>query len=475
MCKNEHLISVGIDIGTSTTKMVVSRFLLKNTAGKTRIPSIEIINKEIIYESPIFRTPLKSSSEIDMEKIEEIILSQYEAANIVPEDVQTGAVIITGEAATKSNAEEALFYLSKQGGDFLVATAGPDLEAIVAAKGSGLYDASKQSSKVFANIDIGGGTANIAVYQYGKLLGTCTLHIGGKLIEFKNEVIIYISDRIKNSFSKLGMNVGIGDYISKTKLKIMTDHLAMVLARTLQQRLQADDYQYLLGHPPNWSERIDVITFSGGIAECIYKKEKQLENGVSFNDIGMVLAESLLENRSLAEFEWLIPKETSRATVIGACTQTTEISGATIQVDPSLLPIKNLPIHRIEFPNWTDEKSTFIVNAIREGIQIYDPFEEGQNFALFFTDVPLLSFQEIHKLVDAVIDGINYKKDPFQPLVIILKKDLAKAIGQTLAIKYPSLKCVCIDQINSEFGDYLDIGKLLQSGVVPVVMKSLAF
>ena len=98
-----------------------------------------------------------------MEKIEEISLSQYEAANIVPEDVQTGAVIITGEAATKSNAEEALFYLSKQGGDFLVATAGPDLEAIVAAKGSGLYDASKQSSKVFANIDIGGGTANIAV------------------------------------------------------------------------------------------------------------------------------------------------------------------------------------------------------------------------------------------------------------------------------------------------------------------------
>lgn len=473
--KDEHIISVGIDIGTSTTKMVISRFILKNTAGLIRVPTIEIVDKEIVYQSPIFRTPLKSSSEIDMEKIEKLIMSQYKAAAIVPEDVQTGAVIITGETATKSNAEEVIHHLSSQGGDFLVATAGPDLEGIIAAKGSGLFDASKESNKVFANIDIGGGTANIAVYQYGNLLGTCTLHIGGKLIEFENGVVHYISDKVKHSFKQIGIDIEEGRHLHYNDLKKFTDHLSSLLARTLQNQLLDEDHTFLFGHPPNWTKKIDVISFSGGVAECMYQYEKNTGNGVSYNDIGMTLAESLLENSLLSEFEWRKPNETVRATVIGAGTQTTEISGATIQVEPSLLPIKNLPVHRLEFSNNIADTLPFLSNAIKEGVKLYDPFHEGQNFALYLSNIPLLSFREIHQLIDILIEGNEYKGDPAQPLVLALERDLAKAIGQSLQIKYPNQKCICIDQIKVEHGDYLDIGKELQSGVVPVVIKTLAF
>ncbi len=468
------MISVGIDIGTSTTKMVISRFLLKNTAGVSRVPTIQIVGKEIMYQSPIFRTPLRSRTEIDMAKIEKLVGTQYQIAGISPDLVQTGAAIITGEAATKSNAEEVINHLSSRGGDFLVATAGPDLEGIIAAKGSGLYDASRQSDKVFANIDIGGGTANIAVYQYGKLLGTCTLHIGGKLIEFEHGAINYVSDQIKPTFEQIGIDIQERMTIPHADLKRVTDHLAAVLSRVLANQIKNEDEPFLLGHKPNWRKKIDVISFSGGVAECMYHYEKHTTTA-TYDDIGMTLAKSILDNRDLTEYEWKKPNVTVRATVIGAGTQTTEISGATIRVESTFLPIRNLPVHRIEFPGSFSNTLPYISYAFREGVQLYDPFHEGQNFAIYLADIPLLHFREIQQLVEALIEGNSYKKNPTQPLVVVLERDLARALGQSLQVKYPRQPCICIDQIKVEHGDYVDIGKQLHSGVVPVVMKTLAF
>jgi len=173
----EEIISAGIDIGTSTTKIVLSQFSLMNMAGGTHLPRIEIIDKEIIHRSPIYRTPLLTSTTIDIEAIEKLVRNEYDKANVGSEDIKTGAVIITGETATKQNAEEMIHHLSNHAGEFLVATAGPDLEGIIAAKGSGAYQYSKKMSKTIANVDIGGGTANVAVYRMGRLCGTCTLHI----------------------------------------------------------------------------------------------------------------------------------------------------------------------------------------------------------------------------------------------------------------------------------------------------------
>ena len=196
--KKETMISAGIDIGTSTTKLIISRFSLMNVAGTTHVPKIEIVDKEILYKSPIFRTPLTDPSTINVAEVEKIIRSEYANAGIVASQIETGAVIITGETATKQNAREMLHYLSGEVGDFLVATAGPDLEGIIAAKGSGAYDYSSRSGKVIANIDIGGGTANIAVYKDKVLLGTCTMHIGGRLIEFHEGKVNSISPPCKS-------------------------------------------------------------------------------------------------------------------------------------------------------------------------------------------------------------------------------------------------------------------------------------
>ena len=127
----ETILSVGIDIGTSTTQLIFSRLTIENLASNYTVPRISIVNKEVIYRSGIHFTPLKSQTEIDAAQVKDIIRDEYRKADMRPEDLQTGAVIITGETARKQNANTVLESLSDMAGDFVVATAGPDLESIL--------------------------------------------------------------------------------------------------------------------------------------------------------------------------------------------------------------------------------------------------------------------------------------------------------------------------------------------------------
>ena len=182
----EEIVSVGIDIGTSTTQLVFTRITLENIASGARVPQIKIISKDVFYRSEIYFTPLLSQSEIDAEKVKQIIQDEYRKAGVFIKDVSTGAVIITGETARKSNAKEVLNALSGMAGDFVVATAGPDLESVIAGKGAGAMDYSEKNNTAVYNLDIGGGTTNIALFKNGEVIDTTCMDIGGRLIKFKD-------------------------------------------------------------------------------------------------------------------------------------------------------------------------------------------------------------------------------------------------------------------------------------------------
>ena len=167
----QEIKSIGIDIGTSTTQLVFSRIVVENVAGSYNVPRVSIVDKEVIYRSKIYFTPLRSATEIDAEAVKKIVKDEYEAAGMTPADLSTGAVIITGETARKQNANEVLEALSDFAGDFVVATAGPDLESVLAARGAGTDTISEEHRTAVANLDVGGGTTNIAVYQKGTLRG----------------------------------------------------------------------------------------------------------------------------------------------------------------------------------------------------------------------------------------------------------------------------------------------------------------
>lgn len=471
----ETMISAGIDIGTSTTKLIISRFSLMNVAGTTHVPKIEIVDKEILYKSPIFRTPLTNPSTINVVEIEKIIRSEYAKAGIVASQIATGAVIITGETATKQNASEMLHYLSGEVGDFLVATAGPDLEGIIAAKGSGAYDYSSRSGKVIANIDIGGGTANIAVYKDKVLLGTCTMHIGGRLIEFYEGKVNSISPPVQKLLTEQNELLHVGDNPDSRSINFVTDFMAESLGRVLKNDIQEKDEVLLLGHLPNWHEKIDALVFSGGISECMYNHEPDKGQKSNYDDIGVRLAKALQRNDALQSYSWLEPVETVRATVLGAGTQTTEISGATIQVASDELPLKNIPVYNYAFgENLQTGLENFEI-AVKNAIDIYDAAREGQNFALYISELPYMGFRDIQKLAVAIIQVMEQRPDPDQPIVLILQTDHAKVLGQTLIAMQVKQSVICIDQITVEHGDYMDIGRALESGVVPVVVKTLTF
>lgn len=475
MSRNETILSAGIDIGTSTTKLIISRFTLQNMAGSTLAPRVEIIDKEILYYSPIYRTPLLSTTKIDLPAVVNLVQKEYQEAAVDKSEIKTGAVIITGETATKENAEETVQHLSDIAGEFLVATAGPDLEGIIAAKGSGAVAYAKKTGKTVGNVDIGGGTANIAVYKGEHLQGTCTLHVGGRLIEFTKDKISNISKPIQEMIALYKWNLQVGDSKNNPIIQKVVQLLAETVIRALSKRLLPEDDVLLLGHSPEWEGKIDTVIISGGVSECMFKLEKASYMPDEYDDIGVALAKALSRKSRENLFEWIIPEETVRATVLGAGTQTTSISGSTIHVKSSDLPQKNLPVFEVAFENDLNIGLEKIKTSMEEANLIYDPQAEGQNIAIYLTDTPYMNFSDIQAIAKALLTYHQSKVKSEQALVIILQSDLAKVIGQTINTYDANQSVICIDQIKVEHGDYVDVGQILDSGVVPVVIKTLTF
>ena len=192
------LCSVGIDVGTTTTQLIVSDLTVENEAGAFSVPAMEITDRKIRYESPVIFTPLKDAL-VDKDALRAWVLGQYERAGTNREQVDTGAVIITGETSRKENAAQAVKALSGLAGDFVVATAGPDLESVLAAKGSGAEADSRETGQTVLHMDIGGGTSNLALIRAGKIVKTGCLNVGGRLLKFDAQgVIIYRSPVLRD-------------------------------------------------------------------------------------------------------------------------------------------------------------------------------------------------------------------------------------------------------------------------------------
>lgn len=198
----QELLSVGIDIGTSTTQLIFSRLTLENRANPFSVPRIAIADKEVLYRSGIHFTPLLSDTVIDSEGVRAIVEEEYRKSGFEKAQISTGAVIITGETARKENAREVLSTLSGFAGDFVVATAGPDLESILAARGAGIDDYSKEHHTEVLHFDIGGGTSNLALYDRGELKTTGCMDVGGRLIKIDRETgsITYLSPKVRQFY-----------------------------------------------------------------------------------------------------------------------------------------------------------------------------------------------------------------------------------------------------------------------------------
>lgn len=444
----EQLLSVGIDVGTTTTQLVVSRLTAENRAGAFAVPRMEITHRQVVYESSIHFTPLLSGELVDANGIRDIVAAEYEKAGIRRQDVDTGAIIITGETSRKENAAAVLSALSDFAGDFVVATAGPDLESILAAKGSGAVEESEKTGKILLHMDIGGGTSNLALIKDGKILTTACMNVGGRLMKFSAEgKITYISPVLEGH-----VPYKVGDMITQEQAEVVADMLAGVLEAAAGLSPKTEVYHSLITvgtQPPGEGEEA-VISFSGGVADCIQKELPWLE----FGDLGPLLGKAIRKSR-LCRGAYRLGSQTIRATVIGAGCHSTQLSGSTVYLQNVTLPVKNLPVAVLPMGQWD----------IRQRLEA---LESWGVLALSGWKAP--DYATVCDLADRIAAAVGDR-----PCYVALEEDMAKALGHALALRLPKgAPCLCIDGVHVPQGSYLDVGAPA-GPAYPVVIKTLVF
>ena len=436
---SESLLSVGLDVGTTSTQLVLSRLCVENKASGFAVPEMEITGREILYRSPVYFTPLVEEKLVDGSKIRHIVESEYQKAGITREQVDTGAIIITGETSRRENAGTVLAALSELAGDFVVATAGPDLESILAAKGAGAVAYSEKTGKTVLHMDIGGGTSNLALIRNGKIIRTGCLNVGGRLVKFSESgEVTYLSPVVAGLTTMQP-----GAVSQKQERRALAEKLAMALEMAAGRRTVTELMEHLLTEevakiwvPPTESL---VVSFSGGVADCIGSDFEDLQ----FGDLGPELGRAIGRS-SLCSGEHVLGTETIRATVIGAGCHSTQLSGSTVFHQNIRLPRKNLPV--VGFSEFSQQEETTVVSM--EGIR--SP-----------------SYRQVAELAERILSRVS------PPILLCLEQDMAKALGQALAVRLPrDAEILCIDRIRVGAGSFLDIGAPVGSAL-PVVVKTL--
>lgn len=472
------VLSVGIDLGTSTTQMIISKLYIQNMASAFTIPRITIIKKEVVFKSDIIFTPILSNNLIDVKAIERFVSEQYKKAGISKDEIQIGAVIITGETARKENSSNVLQALSGYAGDFVVATAGPDLESIIAGRGAGAQSYSKSHHTTVVNLDIGGGTTNLAMFYDDEVIDTGCLDIGGRLIRVDKDThqITYIAPKIQEIINKEGLNLSTGKQVNANDLKPIIKIMVQLLENSVGLAQLSPYYDMIITNKGlSLNRDISAISFSGGVADCIIHASEN-QDVFKYGDIGILLGKGIAESELVTKYDVVESVETIRATVVGAGSHTAEISGSTITYIDGVLPIKNLPILKLAHEDELGS-SAEMSKVIAEKLLWYEIDGDVQNIALGLNGLANPSFQDIQRFAQAIVEGMSLIIEKGDPLIVTVQEDMAKALGQSIFSLLPKdYPFVCLDSVKVENGDYIDIGAPVAGGsVLPVVVKTLIF
>ncbi len=474
---SRSLLSVGLDVGTTTTQVVFSRLGLKDVARVGQIPRIQITDRAVIYQSPIVFTPLLDSETIDADALKEIVRMEYAAAGIDPRQVETGAVIITGETAKKRNADEILRALSGFAGDFVVSVAGPHVESLIAGRGAGAADYSQAHYATVTNVDIGGGSSNSATFRSGQAVSAAAMNYGGRIliIDHASGRIRHIAGPAQHILDDLGLALRTGDSPTLAQLRRFTDRMADLTLELIEAGASPLAQKLYLTPPAVVSGKGTVLSFSGGIGHYYFQpiSIRTLADATIHDDIGPLLAESLRSHPDLNAYTVVQPAQTLRATVLGAGTQTVTLSGSTIWAERQILPIVNVPVIR---PALTvDLTPAAVAAAISAAVRRWDVNAASDPFAIALELNRALDYTSLIQLANGLRD-FSGNLPPERPLIVIIERDYAQALGQTVKGLAPDRALLVIDQVGLAEGDYIDVGTPLMDGrVVPLSVKTLIF
>ncbi|MEE4112960.1 MAG: ethanolamine ammonia-lyase reactivating factor EutA [Desulfobacteraceae bacterium] len=486
---SREMLSVGIDVGTTTTQIVFSRLTLaggtpEGSAPMARSPRnlpgmAAITDKAVVYRSAMHFTPLEGPDTINAAALEQILRQEYRRAGITPQQVETGAVIITGETAKKRNADMILEALSALAGDFVVTVAGPHLESMISGKGSGAEAFSREHFTTVTNVDIGGGSANSAIFRQGRMIAAAAMNYGGRVLEIDppSGQIRHMAAPARIMIDHLGLPLEVGSQPSLAQLRELADCMAGLTIELIEGRCSPLAKQLMLTDPSPVSGQNATLFFSGGIGYYIYEPIaiQSLADATLHGDIGPLLAEAIRLHPDLKNYKVRRPPETLQATVMGASSQTVTLSGSTIWAEEAILPIRNVPVVH---PHWAQipPSRQQVCEAARQAVARWDAQPTGTQFAMALELSWDLDFAGLNELAGGLSAFAGDHLADGQPFIIITERDYARVLGQTLKNLINGRPLLVIDQVGLQEGDYIDIGSpVLDGRAVPLSVKTLIF
>ena len=467
------VLSVGVDIGSSTSHLVFSRIVLERLDSR-----YVVTTREAFYQSDILLTPYAAEEEIDAAALGAFIAQQYQNANVDPDEIDTGALILTGVAVRRRNARRIGELFARQAGKMVAVSAGDSLETVMAAHGSGAVARSIRDKATVMNVDVGGGTSKIAVCVDGKVTDLTALDVGARLVCLDPSGRI---ERVEEAGRRFGAELWHqprarsaagargGTYIGGRHGG------ARCSRRCAGGSPTAGGAGLLRLDPLSTGAAIEQVTFSGGVAEYIYGRE-----ATTFGDLGVVLAQEIRTRVAAWGPRVERSNEGIRATVIGASQYTTQVSGSTIYVSPlDALPLRNVPVIAPAFALGADEiDSGAVAAAIKAVLKRLDLAEADTPVAVFVPWRGSATFQRLDAFCQGVVDGAGGEA----------RRPPSAGAGRRRRRRRPAWAFICarrcsldnaivsVDGLELKEFDYIDIGAMLpSSGAVPVVIKSLIF
>ncbi|MDR0378715.1 MAG: ethanolamine ammonia-lyase reactivating factor EutA [Candidatus Accumulibacter sp.] len=471
--------SVGIDVGTTTSQVIFSRLEVVNRAAVSQVPAYEFSRREILYVSPPIPTPIDDEGRVRQDELRNFVLAQYAAAGFEIGQIASGAIIITGETSKARNARATIMGLAECLGDFIVATAGPHLESVIAGRGSGAAEMSRRDNSRVLNIDVGGGTSNYAVFEAGRVVDTACLNVGGHLLELMNDGRV----RRLHAPARIICDELFGAGFQESGIDLQK-------AERLAQRMAELVYEICAGTPSDLARRLlmtpclraghryDAVCISGGVGACFHHPET-VDSLLVFGDIGPMLADALRRNAGMRSLPLTEPKHTLRATVIGAGVHSLSLSGSTIWLNSGRLPIRNVPVVHPD-DSWQEciaGGEGMLAAAWSLALRRMDLSPRTDSYALALPSDAPVAYRGVEYCAGELARFAGeHPAAETHPLLVVARQDMGKALGMLLQPRLSGREVAVIDEVSTHEGDYIDIGKPFLGGdIVPLTIKSLAF
>lgn len=466
---NLSLLTVGIDIGSSTTLFTVSRVELA-LVGSRYVP----VERDVIFASDILLTPYQRSGLIGTDALRRFMEEQLAAARITPGQIDSGAVILTGNALERRNSRLVSEVFADLAGRFVVAAAGDDLEAMLSAFGSGAVSASLALPLPVLHIDVGGGTTKFAWCDNGKVTSTCAIRVGARVVSTDDDGrVLHVTESGKQILKSLRRTLVRGDVLHEEDRRelaaFVVDRIEDVIAGADTRALRS----LMLTAPLALRAKEFHLSFGGGVSEYIYARETG-----DFGDLGPWIGD-LLRRRILDAGRGLV--ETSRgirSTVTGASQFTVQVTSQTVHISSeAVLPLRNIPIAVIDVGDLGDQfdseemRKAVIAGASAHGATLRQTIGIGLIWA------GTASFRRLDAAAAGLVMAMVQTWSRNGLAVVVMDADIGGLVGDAVRRHLPTeIELVCVDGIESRHFDHIDIGPVNHAtGVLPVVVKSLLF